>query len=158
MQGTFSDQSLQVYTSLVAGKNSSDFSETEAYDYTRCVRPNGTAYGTGGTCKKGKESTKQLPLFSTPANAIELAHAPKPTRARAKKLVSYIRKNCGASVEWTFRGNNKYSIDGTAKDVSKAVQFLKEKGVAVLESPKSISHFEDEDGSYTVAYLKKPGV
>lgn len=26
-----------------------------SYDFTRCVRPDGSAYGTGGKCKKGKE-------------------------------------------------------------------------------------------------------
>jgi hypothetical protein len=25
------------------------------YDFTRCVRPNGTVYGTGGKCRKGVE-------------------------------------------------------------------------------------------------------
>jgi hypothetical protein len=30
----------------------------ENYDYTRCVRPNGTAYGTGGTCRKGTPEEK----------------------------------------------------------------------------------------------------
>jgi len=30
----------------------------ENYDYTRCVRPNGTAYGTGGTCRKGTSEEK----------------------------------------------------------------------------------------------------
>ena len=31
----------------------------ENYDYTRCVRPNGTAYGTGGTCRKGTPEEKE---------------------------------------------------------------------------------------------------
>ena len=30
----------------------------ENYDYTRCVRPDGTAYGTGGTCRKGTPEEK----------------------------------------------------------------------------------------------------
>ena len=25
------------------------------YDFTRCVRPDGSAYGTGGKCRKGNE-------------------------------------------------------------------------------------------------------
>ena len=34
-----------------------DFSEemAERFDFTRCQRPNGTFYGTGGTCRKGAE-------------------------------------------------------------------------------------------------------
>ena len=30
----------------------------EQYDYTTCVRTDGTYYGTGGTCRKGTETTK----------------------------------------------------------------------------------------------------
>lgn len=29
--------------------------EQDFYDFTRCVRPDGSAYGTGGTCRKGRE-------------------------------------------------------------------------------------------------------
>jgi nicotinamide mononucleotide adenylyltransferase len=29
------------------------------FDFTRCVRPNGTAYGTAGTCRKGYERKKE---------------------------------------------------------------------------------------------------
>jgi len=44
--------------------NVADFGEVrgeyiENYDYTRCVRPNGTAYGTGGTCRKGTPAEKE---------------------------------------------------------------------------------------------------
>lgn len=44
--------------------NVADFGEVrgeyiENYDYTRCVRPNGTAYGTGGTCRQGTPEGKQ---------------------------------------------------------------------------------------------------
>jgi hypothetical protein len=44
--------------------NVADFGEVrgeyiENYDYTRCVRPNGTAYGTGGTCRKGTPEEKE---------------------------------------------------------------------------------------------------
>ena len=31
-------------------------SEEDLYEFTRCVRPDGTSYGTGGNCRKGVES------------------------------------------------------------------------------------------------------
>jgi hypothetical protein len=34
-----------------------------SYDFTRCVRANGTAYGTKGSCKKGKELAKEASLL-----------------------------------------------------------------------------------------------
>jgi hypothetical protein len=30
------------------------------YDFTRCVRPNGTAYGTSGQCRKGVEDENEM--------------------------------------------------------------------------------------------------
>lgn len=40
---------------IFAGKTGkkNDFSETDAYDFMRCQRPDGSIYGTGGTCRKG---------------------------------------------------------------------------------------------------------
>jgi hypothetical protein len=35
-------------------------SYSETLDFTRCVRPNGTAYGTGGKCRKGTEEAKPV--------------------------------------------------------------------------------------------------
>jgi len=37
-----------------------DFSEAEVYDFTRCVRPDGTAYGTVGKCRSGTEEAKKI--------------------------------------------------------------------------------------------------
>jgi hypothetical protein len=59
MQSSFTNESLQVYASLVADKYSQDFSETGEYDFTRCVKPNGEAYGTSGKCRKGVEAMSE---------------------------------------------------------------------------------------------------
>ena len=40
---------------LDEAKNARNFSE--AYDFTTCARPDGSKYGTGGQCRKGKETT-----------------------------------------------------------------------------------------------------
>lgn len=55
MHGTFSEESLAQFTELVSQTQSSDFSEGDTYDFTRCVRPDGSAYGTRGKCRKGSE-------------------------------------------------------------------------------------------------------
>jgi len=67
-----------------------------------------------------------------------LAHAPRPTAARARKQIREIKKGSGVSVnDWTFRGNMKYSINcESLEDTSTAVSWLKEKSIAVLECPK----------------------
>jgi len=55
MTGSISDEALATYTQLVADTLGMDFSESATYDFTRCVRADGSAYGTRGKCKSGKE-------------------------------------------------------------------------------------------------------
>lgn len=58
MQGSFSSEALARYEELVKqDADSSSYSEfVEHYDFTTCIRPDGTLYGIGrGECRKGKE-------------------------------------------------------------------------------------------------------
>ena len=57
MQGSFSEDSLIIFNNLASQSQGLNYSESgaDSYDFTRCVRPNGTAYGTGGKCRKGTE-------------------------------------------------------------------------------------------------------
>jgi len=59
MRGNFSPESLDAFSRLAAEVTGTDFAEGETYDFARCVRPDGSAYGTRGKCKKGKESAKE---------------------------------------------------------------------------------------------------
>lgn len=56
--GSFSPEALEAVEALVASTLPLNFSEGETYDFTRCVRPNGSAYGTGGKCRVGTEQEK----------------------------------------------------------------------------------------------------
>ena len=59
MHGSFSERALQVYAKLAAEKTGLNFAESGSYyDFTRCVRPDGSAYGTSGRCRKGVEGEK----------------------------------------------------------------------------------------------------
>lgn len=53
MKGSFSEEALRAYSELAAEKQGLNFAEGDSYDFTRCVKPNGTAYGTKGQCKSG---------------------------------------------------------------------------------------------------------
>jgi hypothetical protein len=56
MLGGFSEEALQLFQ-LAASEQAYEFSEgEETYDFTRCMRPDGTFYGTGGKCKKGSDA------------------------------------------------------------------------------------------------------
>jgi len=57
--GNFSDDAFEEYQRLISEEQEINFSEDNLYDFTRCVRPNGSAYGTGGKCRQGSESAKE---------------------------------------------------------------------------------------------------
>jgi hypothetical protein len=85
MKGHVSEQALEAYSQLVAQSQGLDFSEGDTYDFTRCVRPNGTAYGTRGTCRKGSQQEKQ----AAPAKG-EKSRSPVDHNARlAKHATAY---------------------------------------------------------------------
>lgn len=48
MQGFLSEEALEQCEALLGA----------TYDYTRCVKPDGTTYGTAGKCRKGKQVDK----------------------------------------------------------------------------------------------------
>lgn len=97
MQGSFSEQSLKSYNELIQESFSTNFSELdmEVYDYTRCVRADGTVYGSRGKCRKGREtaavaSHPQAQRKSTAARmsaAAEKLEGSKQTPAKVKAPV-----------------------------------------------------------------------
>jgi hypothetical protein len=57
MKGEISEEALLKYSELAAEKLGVDFAEGEdMYDFARCMRPNGTYYGTRGKCRQGSEA------------------------------------------------------------------------------------------------------
>lgn len=55
MKGYFSEETLNKYVSLLSEQSGVDFSESDIYDFRRCVMPDGEVYGTKGQCKVGKQ-------------------------------------------------------------------------------------------------------
>ena len=53
--GGFTEEALEAYQKAVAEKEGVEFSEEGTYDFTTCIRPDGSAYGTRGKCRKGTE-------------------------------------------------------------------------------------------------------
>lgn len=53
MYGEFSEDALAKYQEVLnyLADRSTEFSEEGTYDFTRCIRPNGSAYGTRGVCQ-----------------------------------------------------------------------------------------------------------
>jgi hypothetical protein len=80
MYGSFSEEALEQFAQLAAQTQAADFAEGDTYDFTRCVRPNGTAYGTRGKCRKGTESAKE-PKESIIGNATPAQRAAMENKA-----------------------------------------------------------------------------
>ena len=53
--GGFTAETLEAYQKALAEQAGTDFAEGDSYDFTTCIRPDGSAYGTGGKCRKGTE-------------------------------------------------------------------------------------------------------
>ena len=60
MKGSFSEKSLAQFAELAAATLPSDFAEGDSYDFTTCIRPDGSAYGTSGKCRKGTEGVAKV--------------------------------------------------------------------------------------------------
>jgi hypothetical protein len=69
--GAFSEAALEAYQKAVAEKEGVDFAEGEVYDFTRCMRADGSIYGTRGKCKKGSEAGAKEPKAAKPATRDE---------------------------------------------------------------------------------------
>ena len=61
MKGYFSEETLNKYVSLLSEQSGVDFSESDVYDFRRCVMPSGEVYGTKGQCKVGKQIADKSP-------------------------------------------------------------------------------------------------
>ena len=59
MFGHFSEESVEAFLQMSCEDKGLDYSET--FDFARCQRPDGSFYGTRGTCKPPAKATKQLP-------------------------------------------------------------------------------------------------
>ena len=77
MFGSFSEESLVEFTKLASQKHSTDFSEGGTYDFTRCVRSDGSVYGTSGKCRKGKETGEVSSKGKMPKNVMGTVDAIK---------------------------------------------------------------------------------
>lgn len=87
-----------------------------SYDFTRCVRPDGSSYGTGGKCRKGTESAKQAEPKRGYAGGnrkdtgITLKKASSPptfSKDDASKVVKEIREKTG---------DHNYVVEPVGKD------------------------------------------
>lgn len=76
----------------------------EMFDFTRCERPNGTAYGTAGKCRKGTEKQKDYPY----AAAVTQGRFNIPHSGHAKLIKHLLEK---APVAYVILGTGKENVN-----------------------------------------------
>ena len=109
--GNFSPEALEMFQ-LAASEQSYEFSEGDTYDFTRCVRPDGSSYGTGGKCRKGTEGEAKAkdPKVKTaaPKTLGETAAARKKLNDtwQAKRVAAQNADNEYNNVMKTTKGDN----------------------------------------------------
>jgi hypothetical protein len=93
--GGFSEDALNLFQ-LAASESSYEFTEGEdMYDFTRCVRSDGTAYGTGGRCVKGSQEDK-APVAPAPPKGKMTKKDSVANVLRTQKETSDLMKKVGA--------------------------------------------------------------
>jgi len=106
MHGNFSPESIEAFTRLVGEEN---FSEG-LFDFTRCIRSDGSAYGTRGKCRKGTEGD---PLARDKNTAREMR------KGLAERVKSYMKK----ANETTDSGAKEF-YKGEARAAAKKLKTL----------------------------------
>ena len=77
--GGFTEEALAAYQKALAEQAGTDFAEGDSYDFTTCIRPDGSAYGTGGKCRKGSEG--EAKVTATPGMAARAKAAKEKLKA-----------------------------------------------------------------------------
>jgi len=154
MNGHFSEEALLSFAQLAAQTQSADFAEGDTYDFTRCVRPNGSAYGTQGRCKSGTESPaveKTPPARSGGSTTFPEAKAREIASALAKK-----HRDGNFQVEKTeggFKVSHPYYVDSQVnREVKK---YLQKTPAAGQPKPKNPVLSEERAKQIASALAKK---
>jgi hypothetical protein len=106
MYGNFSSDAIEAFTEAVGEEN---FSES-TFDFTRCIRKNGSAYGTRGKCRSGTEAE---PLSENKGTAREMR----------KGLVERVKSHMALAKD-TKDGGAKDFYKGEAKAAAKKLKTL----------------------------------
>lgn len=93
-----------------------------SFDFTRCVRPDGSAYGTRGKCRKGSQQEKEPSSAKTkaPRSGGEAA-SPAMIKTRVNSTVSSIVKEIKKEGLW-HRGLTQGEEEGIRREVLEALK------------------------------------
>ncbi len=138
MKGFVSEEALAKYSSLAAEKLDLDFSEGEVYDFARCMRPDGSFYGTRGTCKKGS------PAGEKEAEAPKAPRAPKAAGGRKRQETSPVSKGPKSAAAPAPAAKPKADIKGLKADYQSKFDAAKAARAAARQAEKNWKQVDKE--------------
>ncbi len=116
--GSFTQEALESYQKSVAEREGVEFSENGIYDFTRCMRPDGTFYGTRGKCREGTE-----------VGAKEVVSTKNPERPAPSSKVTSVQKEKPVQTAQESKGYKpkERSVDSEPGPVRRAKDAIREK-------------------------------
>lgn len=140
MYGSFSEDSLNQVSSIL--------------DFARCVRPDGTAYGTAGRCRKGVEGLKQKYPFKA---AVTQGRFNIPHRGHAKLIKGMLER---APVVYVVLGKGKENVNRDFRSQmlravlrKEGVDLSRVKLVQGSSAPATLKGLIEENGKDKVLFM-----
>jgi hypothetical protein len=154
--GGFSEEAFEICQRLLSEQGNVGFSEGETYDFTRCVRPNGTAYGTKGKCRKGTEEEKQEVAPKTKKSAKVSKSVNSSLKAVKQKVASKVSESDPEKVYAALVKKQQELVEqGDIAGATKLNSKIKAAFKKVKASPKTKAASTGEDPSKALATLEK---
>jgi hypothetical protein len=89
--GGFTEEALAAYQKALAEQEGTDFAEGDSYDFTTCIRPDGSAYGTRGKCRKGTEGEAKEKGREVAVKALKEQIAKTPGETERKFMIEALQ-------------------------------------------------------------------
>jgi len=141
--GGFTEEALEAYLKALSDQAGIDFSEGDTYDFTRCVRSDGSSYGTGGKCRKGTESgpaqKKETPGRNRPPAARTKAQFNKEEMENPKNQADMDHEGLKKLMAKSPTAQRKLKEDAAKKSTSGGMR-----DSSVAESRKAMKHQREQ--------------
>ena len=131
--GGFTEEALAAYQKALAEQEGTDFAEGDSYDFTTCIRKDGSAYGTGGQCRKGSEG--EAKVTATPGMAARVKAAKE--KLKAEKAANGGKRPDRVQEERRLEQNRKQ------REMDRKVKANQEKQEEMLRQPAKKPEAQD---------------
>jgi hypothetical protein len=119
----FTDEAVRIALALAEAKKQDAESFSEAYDFARCQRADGTFYGTAGTCRKGSHAGDGPARQKKSPEARAAARAAGGAKTSAKNARARVLKEELSKIKDSIKGKSPEEINkaiaGAAKRADK---------------------------------------